>query len=450
MVLFGKGPLLGPFFPAKSLICILGMDFCGKIQYNMHILVAENGRMAIHTMCGLCTWYNMHMLVAENGRMAIHTMCGLCTWYNDKMNYGRNGFRAAEQERALMEEEKLPDFHQMHFNSIQVLRGITAIFILLEHIRFLNCGAFGVDIFFCISGFMIMFSTHKDSQHFLSKRLIRILPLYYLMTTGTFVLLLLFPSMFEQTKAHPAFLLKSLFFVPFDIGGGVLQPLMRIGWTVNCELFFYFLFGIALRISHRFRGLFCGIFLIATVIIARLVPAPPAPLDFYGNPVMLEFIYGIIAYYAAWEGYRLYQAKKLPRICLPLGVLSVLGCFCWLLVMKPCVNILGFRRPLLWGLPALLIVLCAFLTELFAKKMPSPLIRLGDISFSFYLMHYYPVMLLDRVVFDFSVCSLRALAGTAVAIAVSVGLALVSHALIETRLSGWLRRRLLMPPPPKP
>ena len=64
------------------------------------------------------------------------------------------------------------DFHQMHFDSIQALRGITALFIVLEHVRFLNCGAFGVDIFFCISGFMIMFSTHKDTAYFLRKRLI--------------------------------------------------------------------------------------------------------------------------------------------------------------------------------------------------------------------------------------------------------------------------------------
>ena len=26
----------------------------------MHIFVTENGRMAISTMCGLCTWYNVH------------------------------------------------------------------------------------------------------------------------------------------------------------------------------------------------------------------------------------------------------------------------------------------------------------------------------------------------------------------------------------------------------
>ena len=39
-------------------------------------------------------------------------------------------------------------FHENHFDSIQALRGIAAVFVILEHIRFLNCGAFGVDIFF--------------------------------------------------------------------------------------------------------------------------------------------------------------------------------------------------------------------------------------------------------------------------------------------------------------
>jgi len=97
------------------------------------------------------------------------------------------------------------NFHDNHFNSIQVLRAIAALLVVLEHVRFLNCGAFGVDIFFCISGFMIMFSTHKSTRHFIKKRFIRILPLYYIMTFGTFLLLILFPSMFEQTKANPIF-----------------------------------------------------------------------------------------------------------------------------------------------------------------------------------------------------------------------------------------------------
>ncbi len=335
------------------------------------------------------------------------------------------------------------DFHNQHFDSIQALRGITALFIVLEHIRFLNCGAFGVDIFFCISGFMIMYSTHANTQYFLRKRLIRILPLYYLMTLGTYFLLLLFPGMFEQSKADPVFLLKSLLFIPFDIGGGVLQPLMRVGWTVNCEIFFYILFLFALQIHHKYRGFICSILLLVTVAASSLLPSPPAFLVFYGNPVMLEFIFGILGYYAAWGLYRLRQASKLPKICLPLSILGLLAGFMGLLITKPVINVLGFRRPLLWGLPALLIVLCAFIAGLYLQKIPSALVRLGDISFSLYLVHYYPVMLLDRAVFDFSVCTPRTLLGLAVAIAVSAALALISRGLFEQKLSLWLRRKLI-------
>ena len=90
-------------------------------------------------------------------------------------------------------------FHTRHFNCIQALRGITALFVALEHVRFLNCGAFGVDIFFVISGFMVMFSTHDNTKHFLCKRFIRIYPLYALVTIGTYFLLLLFPAMFQLT-----------------------------------------------------------------------------------------------------------------------------------------------------------------------------------------------------------------------------------------------------------
>ena len=86
------------------------------------------------------------------------------------------------------------EFHELHFDSIQALRGLAALFVVFQHVRFLNFGAFGVDIFFCISGFMIMFTTEKSTKYFFRKRLVRILPLYYLMTLGTYLSLLLFPS----------------------------------------------------------------------------------------------------------------------------------------------------------------------------------------------------------------------------------------------------------------
>lgn len=340
-------------------------------------------------------------------------------------------------------ETRSREFHDIHFDSIQILRGITALFIVLEHIRFLNCGAFGVDIFFCLSGFMIMFSTHRSTKYFLRKRLIRILPLYYLMTLGTYVLLSLFPHMFAQSKADPVFLLKSLLFIPFDIGGGVLQPLMRVGWTVNCEIFFYLIFTLSFHISHKYRGPICSAFLLVIVGAAQLTQTAFAPLGFYGNPVMLEFIFGIAAYYAARGLYRLHTAGKLPRLCGILSLTGIFSAFLGLLVTKPSVNILGLRRPLVWGLPALFILLCFFVWGLYLKNAPDPLIRLGDISFSLYLVHYYPVMLLDKAVFDFSVFTPFTLLGVGVAIAVSVLLAHVSYFLIEKQLSGLLRRKLL-------
>ncbi|MCM1569985.1 MAG: acyltransferase [Roseburia sp.] len=323
-------------------------------------------------------------------------------------------------------------FHENRYDSIQALRGIASLFVVLEHIRFLNCGAFGVDIFFCISGFMMMFSTHTDSRHFLRKRLLRILPFYYVMTVGTYLLLLWFPGMFAQTTGNPVYLIKSLLFIPFDIGGGVLQPLMRIGWTVNCEMFFYLLFFFSLHISHKYRGLICSGLLLLITAGAGLFPNAPAPFRFYGNPIMLEFILGILSYYFLQYLYGLYLRKGIPFSVSLFAALTAFFCFAGLLITKPHINILGFRRPLVWGLPAMVILVCFFVMGL-GIRMPSMLTRVGNMSFSLYLIHYYPVQLLDRLIFHFDACTPFTLFGVLVCLIVSLALAWVCWNIFEKR-----------------
>ena len=332
-------------------------------------------------------------------------------------------------------------FHDNRFDSIQTLRAVSAVFVILEHIRFLNCGAFGVDIFFCISGFMIMFSTHKSTEHFMKKRLIRILPLYDIMTVGTFFLLLLFPSMFEQTTANPVFLIKSLLFIPFDIGNGILQPLMRIGWTVNCEIFFYLLFFIAFHISHKYRGLICSSFLGALVLLNQILPLDFAPLRFYGDSVMLEFALGILCYYAARGIYEYHQKKKIPTFSALLCLAASAAVFAVLVITKRSINILGFRRLLFWGVPAMALVLCFFIAGL-AIRMPAWSVRLGNMSFSIYLIHYYPVMFLDRAIFDFSSCTPLSVLGVVISIAVCLGASFVSWYVVEKQLTKQLNKLL--------
>lgn len=346
------------------------------------------------------------------------------------------------------------EFLHLHFDSIQALRGLAALFVVFQHVRFLNFGAFGVDIFFCISGFMIMFTTEKSTKYFFRKRLIRILPLYYLMTLGTYLLLLLFPSMFQQTRLDPSYLVKSLLFIPFDIGGGAIQPLVRIGWTINCEMLFYLLFFISFHISMKYRGLICSAFLAVLVgmvqIFAPAISSWQSPvgnalapvLTFYGDPVMLEFLFGIAAYYLLRCLYRRHTLHPVSKSVSMASAVSIPVIFCLLAYFTPRINVIGFRRLPLWGLPAFLLLVLAFLAGL-GLTMPRFFVQLGNISYSLYLVHYYPVMLLDRMVFDFSALSALSIAGLAVSVVLSISLAYLCWFLIEQKFTGWLRKVLL-------
>ncbi len=366
----------------------------------------------------------------------------------------------------------MKDFHAHRFHSIQTLRGLAALMVVCEHIRFLACGAFGVDIFFCISGFMIMYTTQHNTEGFFRKRLIRIVPFYYVMTLGVYLMLVLFPSLFEQTHASLSLLVKSLLFIPFDMGNGVIQPIVRIGWTVNCEMFFYLLFGLSLRISHKYRGFIClGLLLCCTGLGALLsggntwlgdslmagaaqlsgsligkdttIPSLLAPFFLYGNPVMLEFGLGILSYYVVRALYEhtknssILYSKSIGGPALGLSLLLFAG----LVLSTDHVNILGYRRLLYWGIPAMLIFL-GFLLAGYSLKMPRFSVRLGDISFSLYLIHYYPIMFLDRKVFDFSVLTFSSAIGASAGILAVIVLACATWYIIENKLTGALRKKL--------
>ena len=72
---------------------------------------------------------------------------------------------------------------------MQLLRGIAALGVVFYHTDFRLAGGyhtdfFGVTTFFIISGFIMCYITHADAAHFLERRIIRIVPLYWLLTAG--------------------------------------------------------------------------------------------------------------------------------------------------------------------------------------------------------------------------------------------------------------------------
>lgn len=194
---------------------------------------------------------------------------------------------------------------------IQYLRGIAAAMVVAFHLSyqanrldgspFLSDLFIGVDIFFVISGFIMVVSTDAGRRilagQFLVRRLVRIAPLYWVMTTGTVVLLVLVPRAFQSTIFDGTHALASFLFVATANPGSpdLYAPLIVPGWTLCLEMLFYACFAAALHAGQTGDRLVVAasapIVLLVWVGIGR---APVGMAGFYTNPIMLEFIYGMV------------------------------------------------------------------------------------------------------------------------------------------------------------
>lgn len=248
-------------------------------------------------------------------------------------------------------------------------------------------GAVGVDIFFVLSGFIMAMIAAKRSDpadRFMLRRFARIAPLYYLLTLLLFAVALAAPQLLNSTTANPLHLLTSLFFLPYDSGGGRNAPILILGWTLNYEMFFYLLVMIALRV-FKDRTLFSVIVMLAMLVGLGVVMDSDALLArFYLDPIILEFALGILVYHLAFKRGRLPFLLAL--------VVFLVGVALIALQFAPVEPDL---RSLLWGVPAAMIVAGAL--GIFSARIEW-LRRIGDWSYSVYLVHVYAIHFLVKLV----------------------------------------------------
>lgn len=168
--------------------------------------------------------------------------------------------------------------------------------------------------------------------------------------------------------AEPVFVVASVLLWPILDPEGRAQPLYSLGWTLQCEMAFNGLFALAFGLSRR--GVFAfvagSLGLLATLHI--LVEDLPMPLAFWSAPIGLEFALGAAIGLARAEGLRL---SRLPRLSMALAGLS-------LLAVAPELDALA--RPLVFGLPAMLLVAAAGLGEPYVRacrrgRPPRPPLR---------------------------------------------------------------------------
>ena len=268
---------------------------------------------------------------------------------------------------------------------IQLLRLIGAISIIIYHSGIVGeHGYFAVEIFCILSGYILMYSTQKESsiQGFLKKRILRIVPLYWISTIFMYLLLLVAPQLSIMAEAKPEYLLKSMFFIPFFNSKGYGVPILGIGWTLNYEMFFYLIFFVALHISHKLRGLITSAVILVLVALHYILDLDYLIWNYYTDAFMLEFVFGILAFYAMdWLKFRVQN----PFVKYSLLALSAL-CFLWM-----CLDIgvnTNILRCIRLGVPALLFFM--IIIACFEKNTyPKLLISYGNATFSIYLLEYF-------------------------------------------------------------
>ncbi|WP_338663475.1 acyltransferase [Pararoseomonas sp. SCSIO 73927] len=276
--------------------------------------------------------------------------------------------------------------------SVQYLRALAALMVVLYHARLqtdrlglplagTDWLAGGVDVFFVISGLIMWVTTSLQPVRpaaFLWRRAVRVVPLYWVLTAMLVAVSLVAPSLLRTARFDPAHTLASFLFLPWPHPAmGLPLPVLIPGWTLNYEMAFYLLFGLALLLPARARFWAVGAALALPVALAQLLPRPGLGLAFYGSTVVLEFWLGMALG-------RLLLAGRMPgpgasAALLALGfALLPLG---WTL-SEP------LSRGLALGPPAALVVLGALGLEA-AGRVPSrrgPLL-LGDASYALYLCH---------------------------------------------------------------
>jgi exopolysaccharide production protein ExoZ len=329
--------------------------------------------------------------------------------------------------------------------SVQYARGVAAVSVLLFH-GFNDGGVThypeqvlqaGVDLFFVISGFIMWVTTYRSSispKAFLGKRIRRIVPLYWLFTALAVLIAAVAPQLGKSTGVGHA--LASILFLPaVNPVTHRAEPVLAPGWTLNHEMLFYLIFALALTLSPK-RRLIAVIGMNVGLAILGWLTHGPLVVSFYTNPIILEFVFGVLVGWIYTSGYT--APRRVSAAVATAGVLVMVGCAAaWGQTV--------LLRVMLWGVPAAVIVLALALTENAKPVGLRPRWQfLGDASYSVYIVHGVVLAALFSVVHHLG-APIFVMIPIGVPIALVVGLGVYRY--IERPMTTYLGRA---PPGPQP
>ncbi|HBB0347673.1 TPA: acyltransferase [Escherichia coli] len=301
--------------------------------------------------------------------------------------------------------------------SIQYMRGIAALLVVLFHYRFMlnnryaqedlggifSYGGLGVDIFFMISGFIISFSTKNDysKRNFIIKRAFRILPVYWMVL---FIILI-----FADNVKLDINFLKSMFLIQWDYSSSAPffgYSTLITAWTLSFEVTFYILFMLSMAISHKYRSIICSVLIISTVMILQLyfnrsfnisgyssASTDYSILRLLSSPMLLEFAFGMLVYEFTRLDFKIYKNKHVKYF---INIIFLTSLFytlaCYLSGHGKGHGLQGYG-----GYTAFLFFFWVLHEKVNTIKDVKALRNLGDWSYSIYLIHFMLLMLIPFI-----------------------------------------------------
>lgn len=283
----------------------------------------------------------------------------------------------------------------------------------------LDWGQAGVAVFFCISGFIIWTSSRTEAaDEFAVKRLVRIVPLYWLALASVIAIGI---HSWHKPIFAPLAIVKSLLFIPYFAEGSTPTPFPVLvpGWTLNFEMFFYAVFALGIFVR---RPLSVPIAVMTVLFVAgQLFAFRAAPLVLYTKWLSILFVAGLIIGAAdpRWTW---------VRWLWPVGVLLV---FAYQLLPSPLL-MLAFGATML---------IAGVIAQERAAGWPAvrPLQRLGDASYAIYLFHMPTLFLLGSVMRKAPSGAVPAPLYIGLCVTLSWTVGLIIHRYVERPLAKKLR-----------
>lgn len=316
--------------------------------------------------------------------------------------------------------------------NIQILRGIAALMVVINHFWggvlggfFSVIGYFGVEIFFVISGFIMVYTqSNKKPAQFMLDRIIRIYPIYWIIALP----LLLYAFGMKDIPG----LLGNIMLLP-SLGNPHYGMIFYPAWTLVYEVLFYCAFFFSLLIStNKYKACMTTVFLIITsvIIFGEFMEFPrqhKANLGYMlGDTLMLDFAAGCL----------LALVYKLIKFRIR---------FTFFIILRSAITIIAhkYRMPTNYAHFAFAfgVVLLALISSQAPNLIRRPMMLIGDASYSIYLSHLYVVFILERFLESGNSVSINIIASTSL-LALSVIFGLFIHHAIERPVISIIKSRV--------